>query len=141
MNNRWKKTVISSLMMLLAVLCFSLHTDAAAYGKIDQETTLYAWPISKADLCVFADAELTQESDQVSYRRFEITELTDSYAKVKYKEGKKKTGYVAVEKFIYNTSYNKTGAYVTKSAGMYLYKRPTSAKSELFSNVASKDGQ
>lgn len=90
MNNRWKKTVVSFLMMLLAVLCFSVHTDAAAYGKIDQETTLYAWPLSKADLRVFSDEELTQESDQVSYRRFEITELTDSYAKVKYKEGKRK---------------------------------------------------
>ena len=140
MNNRWKKTVVSFLMMLLAVLCFSVHTDAAAYGKIDQETTLYAWPISKADLCVFADAELTQESDQVSYRRFEITELTDSYAKVKYKEGKKKIGYVAVEKFIYNTSYNKTGAYVTKSAGMHLYKRPTSAKSERFMLASFRSG-
>lgn len=121
------------LVLLLVMLLLPVHSRAAVYGKIGNGTKMYAWPLSKAKLIIYSDEGMTEELDKVSYCQYEILEMTGSLAKVRYRsDSGKKTGYVSIDKFIYNPSYKRTGAFVTKNAGMYLYKSPSTAKSKRF---------
>lgn len=127
--------ILAGCVILLFAVLFMLpvRAGAAVYGSIGNGTKLYAWPLSRADMTVYSDRELTEELEKVSYCQYEILNITDSLAKVRYQGEKgKKTGYVSVDKFIYNPSYKRTGAFVTKNAGMYLYKSPSSSRSKRF---------
>ena len=121
------------LLLMAVVLLLPVRSRAAVYGTIGNGTKMYAWPLSKAELTVYCDEELTEEQGKVPYSQYEILKMTDSLMKVRYSsEDGKKTGYVSADKFIYNPSYKRTGAFVTKYAGMYLYKSPSSSRSKRF---------
>ena len=130
-----------ALLLMAVVLLLPVRSRAAVYGTIGNGTKMYAWPLSKAELTVYCDEELTEEQGKVPYSQYEILKMTDSLMKVRYSsEDGKKTGYVSADKFIYNPSYKRTGAFVTKYAGMYLYKSPSSSKSKRFVFAPCRSG-
>ena len=121
------------LVLVLATLFLApARSDAAAYGELGGKTRMYAWPLKKSAMTVYSDPELTEKIEKVPYSEYEILSMSEETVQVRYKkDGVKSKGYVPAENFIYNMDYKKTGAYI-RGSGMYLYKRPTSAKKDRY---------
>ena len=49
------------LLLMAVVLLLPVRSRAAVYGTIGNGTKMYAWPLSKAELTVYCDEELTEE--------------------------------------------------------------------------------
>lgn len=139
---RFRYIAVWIFCLLLTVFSAGpVHTRAAVYGELGNGKKMYAWPLKKAELTVYSDEAMTAEAEKVSYREYEILQISGDAAKVRYTsdEGKKK-GYVPVKKFIYNTSYQRTGAFVARNAGMYLYKTPSVSAKQKYVSVSFRSG-
>lgn len=143
MEKRWRiqKNILFCVCLFLAVLCAAPCVGKAAYGELGNGKKLYGYPLKKAALTVYSDEEMTQEQEKLSYREYEILQMSGKAAKVRYtSDTGKKLGYIPTEKFIYNLSYQRTGAFVARDAGMYLYKKPSAAKSQRYVFAPHRSG-
>lgn len=142
MRNHKRKCRGIFLVLLFAVLfLLPVSANASNYGEPGNGKSIHAYPLKKTGTEVFADEEMQQPADTVSYSEFQILQISGETAQVQYKiDGEKKTGYTKLSYFVYDTAYQKTGAYVYRSSGLYLYKRPSTAKAQRYVAITYRSG-
>lgn len=136
-----KRILFGSILFAVLFLVIPGTGKAAAYGELGNGKKMFAYPLSKKVLTIYSDEELTQEADRVAYCEYEILQMSGGKAFVRYKTAEgKKGGYVSADKFLCDPDYEKTGAFVYKSAGMYLYKNRSVKKSQRYIRCNYRSG-